>query len=253
MIEMCFTDPETIQQLILEDEELRYLELQEQKVPNWEMCGKTFLNPLYASGKRYKFRLKCGNTRKCDKCRNDMIKKLEKETLKVGVPLYCHLIGDEADVWENWRKWFCRNRSELDKYWKYPLKDGTCMVVSTMQRYRDIPILINPEAHIRQWIKDRGDTAKITQSENAVNCSNPSCKVLLMPRKRVCPECGTEYKPEKEFKEKTIRIPRLTEDEQKFFEEILRELGYRDDEWSGDIETVEWIVTESRKRVAKSK
>lgn len=46
MSEVCFTDPETIQQLILEDEELRYLELQEQKVPNWEMCGKTFLNPL---------------------------------------------------------------------------------------------------------------------------------------------------------------------------------------------------------------
>ena len=65
MSDVCFTDPEIIQQLILEDEELRYLELQEQKVPNWEMCGKTFLNPLYASGKRYKFRLKCGNTRKC--------------------------------------------------------------------------------------------------------------------------------------------------------------------------------------------
>lgn len=230
MSEVCFTDPETIQQLVLEDEELRYLDLQEQKVPNWEMCGKTFLNPLYASGKRYKFRLKCGNTRKCARCRNDMIEKLERE-MQVGVPLYCHLISDEENVWNSWKMWFSRNRSDLDRYWRYPLKDGSFMVVSTLKRYKDVPILQNPERQIREWVNNRGDTGKVTRSEKAVNCAK--CKCLFLPRKKFCPECGTEYQIDysSKPKEKTIAIPHLTDIEQEFFDDLISEGAFSDSLW----------------------
>lgn len=233
MSDVYFIDRELELEILQYDEEVRLSEEpQERKTSNWEWCNKTFLNPLYANGKRYKFRLKCGNTRKCPKCRKDLVKRLVNE-MRVGVPLYCHLISDKDDVWANWQRWFSRNRTDLDRYWRYPLKNGAYMVVSTMKRYKDVPLFDNSVEQIDKWVDERGDTGKITRSENPVNCSNPSCRILFMARKKICPECGTEYSREstKPIREKAIAIPKMTETEQEFFDEILSFGILSDSEW----------------------
>ena len=132
------------------------------------------------------------------------------------------------------------------------------MVVSTLKRYRDVPVIANLEDQIERWVRDRGDIGRISRSESPVNCSNPSCRVLFLPRKGVCPECGTEYISETEIHtDRPIAIPKLTPIEQKFFDEILSYGGYKDGEWNTSPKAlngmtleqyVSSVVIESKKR-----
>ena len=54
-----------------------------------------------------------------------------------------------------------------------------------------------------------------------------------MARKKIRPECGTEYSREstKPIREKAIAIPKMTEAEQEFFDEILSFGNLSDGEW----------------------
>lgn len=158
-------------------------------------CLESVRHNFYDNGKHTKFSVLCGNTRKCERCRNKMIDQILEDMSIEGaaVPLYCHLIDSDPKAWTAWRKKFLRNKSDCDHYWRFPMQNGQSLIVSTIKEYDKAPRLTDMREQVTKWVLERGDSGNVSASEPMKNCSNAACSILISSRRKVCPECGATY------------------------------------------------------------
>lgn len=195
-------------------------------VNGYLLCRESVKHNFYDNGKHTKFSVLCGNTRKCERCRNKMIDEIIKSMSVEGtaVPLYCHLIDSDPKTWVAWRKQYSRTKGDCDHYWRFPMQNGQSLIVSTIKEYSKAPLLTDMREQVTKWVLERGDDGRVSSSEPMKNCSNTACSILISSRCKVCPECGTPYSAPakvKMSKGKLIASVTIDKDLDANFESIL--------------------------------